>query len=73
MKALQLGSLRTNILLNQGLFEIRAHWHIDLMDLSANCSSGVNDLHLVFLSVVARRLEIDTADEISRPSMRPLR
>lgn len=36
MKAFQLDSLIMNILLEEGLFEIRAHWHIDLMDLSAN-------------------------------------
>lgn len=51
MKAFQLGSLIANILLEEGLLETRAHWHIDLMDLSANCSSSANDLHLVFLSV----------------------
>lgn len=48
MKAVQLGSLITDILLERGLFEIRARWRIDLMDLSASCSSGANDLHLVF-------------------------
>lgn len=81
MKAFQLGSIITNILLlalQEGPFETRARWHIDLMDLSANCSSRlsarVSDLHLVFLSTCGSGwVDTDTADEITRPSMQPFR
>lgn len=48
------------------------------MDLSANCSSRlsarVSDLHPLFLSVRGSEwVNIDTADEITRPSMHPFR
>lgn len=72
MKALQLGSLIMNILLEEGLFEMRAHWHIELMDYQLAAPPALTIYTWSFYRWLAWRVETDTADEISRASMRPL-